>query len=60
MKYFLDCDTMILYSVPKKYHVILDIINRSDVGDDDINAAKEIIIKTCKMKLRVHALTQTL
>ena len=64
MKYFLDCDSMILYSVPSKFQHLIDEI---DNGIDDegegtakINKAKDDIIRLCKAKLVVDCLTQYL
>ena len=60
MKYFLDCDTMLLYAVPKEYQFLLDIINSNMVSDYTINDAKRLVITFCKVKLKVSALTPTL
>ena len=38
VKYFLDCDDWILYSVPKKYWNYIDIINNAK-DDNEINDA---------------------
>ena len=59
VKYFLDCDDWILYSVPKKYWNYIDIINNAK-DDNEINDAKIIIEANCEPKLRVHAMTQML
>lgn len=60
MKYFLDCDYMALYAVPKKYWYLIDIIKDGTKDDDEVNEAAHQIKKNCKIKLWVSALTQTL
>ena len=60
MKYFLDCDTLALHSVPKKFQYYIDIIKNPKSSDYEINDAKDVIVKNCKIKLYVTALTQTL
>lgn len=61
MKYFLDCDTMYVHIVPKKFWQYIDIINNHrEVGDYQVNEAKDMITKNCKRKLFISALTQTL
>lgn len=60
MKYFLDCDSMLLYKVPKKLWYLLDFINNRQSEDYEINAAKDEIVSKCKPFLFVDALTRTL
>lgn len=59
MKYFLDCETMYLYSVPPKFHYLIDEINNTR-DDFEINIARAEIVANCKKKLIVSALTQVL
>jgi len=60
MKYFLDCDTNVLYSVPKQYQFLIEIITSKASTAYEINNAKHRIVSSCKPKLTVSALTQTL
>lgn len=60
MKYFLDCDSMLLYKVPKKLWHLVDLINNRQSEDYEINSAKDEIVSKCKHFLKVDALTQTL
>lgn len=62
MKYFLNCDTMVLYSVPKKYWIYLyriedAIIEANSENEEEqeakIDAAINFISYHCKPKLTV-------
>jgi hypothetical protein len=60
MKYFFCADDFWVYSVPKKYWHLLDIINDPKVDDFDVIIAAHEIVRLCKRKIRIEALTQTL
>lgn len=61
MKYFLDIDTGMVYSVPKKYQYLIDICNdlENDYEEWEIMEAKRTIEKKCKLKLVVAASLRT-
>lgn len=59
-KYFLDCDTRILYIVPKSFWKWIDVVNDQTTKDWMVNEAKNMIVKNSTPLLYVDAMTQTL